>query len=138
MVSASPTTAALELSVTRLAHALIRELEPGLSRTALSVLARVRDSGPLRVTELALAESVAQPSMTALVGRLADQGLVERRHDPEDGRVVLIAITDEGSARLRARQNARAALLEERLTRLDPEERRALDRAIPLLERLAS
>jgi DNA-binding MarR family transcriptional regulator len=138
MVSVSPTTAALELSVTRLAHVLLRELEPGLSRTSLSVLARLREAGPTRVTELALAESVAQPSMTALVGRLSEQGLVERRHDPLDGRVVLVAVTDEGRSRLQARQQARAAMLEKRLERLDLDERHLLDRVIPLLERLAA
>jgi DNA-binding MarR family transcriptional regulator len=138
MVSAPDSTAALELNITRLAHTLLRELEPGLSRTALSVLARLREAGPQRVTDLAQRESVAQPSMTALVGRLSDQALVERRHDPEDGRVVLVAITDEGLARLKARQDARADALERRLERLDDEERRLLVRVTPLIERLSA
>jgi DNA-binding MarR family transcriptional regulator len=137
MVSADPSTAALEQSVTRLAHVLQRGLEPGLSRTALSVLARLRDAGPQRVTDLATWESVAQPSMTALGGRLTEQALVERRTDPSDGRAVLLAITDEGRARLRARQAARTRVLEDRLAALDDADRRALERAVPALERLA-
>src|SRR4051794_32607342 len=98
MVSADPSSAALEQSVSRLAHVLLRESSAGLSRTAASVCARLRDAGPQRVTDLAAWESVAQPSMTALVGRLEEQGLVARRHDPSDGRVVLVELTDGGRA----------------------------------------
>jgi DNA-binding MarR family transcriptional regulator len=137
MLPTAPSATALEQSITRLAHVLLRQSAPGLSRTAASVLARCRDAGPQRVTDLAAFESVAQPSMTALVGRLSEQGLAERQADPTDGRAVLVAVTDEGRARLRARQEARAEALEQRLALLTGAEREALDRAVPLLQRLA-
>ena len=63
-----------------------------LSRTATSVLATLRDAGPHRITALAGAEGVAQPTMTNLVGRLERRGLVERTTDPHDARAVLVAI----------------------------------------------
>jgi DNA-binding MarR family transcriptional regulator len=138
MVAASETSvASLEQSVTRLAHALLRDLEPGMSRTALSVLARLRDDGPQRVTDLAAREAVAQPSMTALVRRLGEQGLVERHEDPDDGRAVLVAITAAGRRTLKERQAARAAALERRLAVLDDDERRLLEAAAPVLVKLA-
>lgn len=138
MVSAPSATAALEQSVSRLAHVLLRESAPGLSRSAASVLARLRATGPQRVTDLAAWESVSQPSMTTLVNRLAEQGLAERSADATDRRAVLVAITDEGRARLAARQRARAEALEFRMTILDAEERALLTAAAPLLERLAT
>ena len=54
----------------------------GLSLTAAATLTTLRRSGPSRLTDLAAGEGVTQPSMTALVARLADQGLVQRRTDP--------------------------------------------------------
>jgi DNA-binding MarR family transcriptional regulator len=75
--------------------------------------------------------------MTALVGRLADHGLVERLGDPADRRAVLVAITDEGRARLGERRDARAEALARRMDVLSAPERRLLDRAAVLLQRLA-
>jgi DNA-binding MarR family transcriptional regulator len=119
---------------------LWRELGRGahgeLSRTAASVLATLRDAGPQRITALAAAETVAQPSMTALVGRLERDGLVERIADPTDARAVLARLTDRGSERLQARRGARAARLQERLEALDPDERSALAAALPVLRKL--
>jgi DNA-binding MarR family transcriptional regulator len=110
---------------------------PGeLSRTATSVLACLRDAGPQRVTALAAAERVAQPTMTTLVGRLERDGLVARGSDPADARAVRVAITEKGRERLETRRAARVALLAERLEALAPAEREALTAALPALEQL--
>ncbi|MGZ4279795.1 MAG: MarR family transcriptional regulator, partial [Solirubrobacteraceae bacterium] len=79
MNSAAVTDAAADLApeiervLARLLVGLFRAEKGELSRTAASVLARVRDEGPQRVTDLATSESVAQPSMTTLVARLVGQ-----------------------------------------------------------------
>jgi DNA-binding MarR family transcriptional regulator len=136
----SPATATLpeelELSVTRLAHVLLRE-GGGLSRSAASVLHRLATAGPQRVTDIAAWESVAQPSATALVGRLEAQGLVARGADADDARAVRVSITPAGEELLHDRRRARAASLGARVEALDAGERAALAAAIPLLERLA-
>jgi DNA-binding MarR family transcriptional regulator len=108
----------------------------GLSRTAASVLATLRDGGPQRVTALATAESIAQPSMTTLLSRLERDGLVERGPDPADARAVLATITAEGLERLTTIRAARAAIIEARLAELDPEDRNALAAAITALAKL--
>jgi DNA-binding MarR family transcriptional regulator len=107
-----------------------------LSRTATSVLATLRDAGPHRITALAGAEGVAQPTMTNLVGRLERRGLVERTTDPDDARAVLVALTDRGRERLEERRTVRVALLDDRLAALDPDERAALHAALPVLDKL--
>ena len=127
----------LELSVTRLAHVLLRGGGPGLSRSAASTLHRLSTAGPQRITELAAYESIAQPSATTLVGRLEAQGLVAREPDPDDGRAVLVSITAAGRRLLDERRLARAATLGARLDALDPDERAALADAVPILARLA-
>jgi DNA-binding MarR family transcriptional regulator len=128
---------ALEGSVVRLAHVLLRSASPGLSRTSLSVLARLRDAGPTRVTDLAAAEAVAQPSMTALVGRLERQALVTRSPDPDDGRAVRVAVTPAGSELLAERRSSRARALAARLERLGERDRALLARSVPALQLLS-
>jgi DNA-binding MarR family transcriptional regulator len=107
-----------------------------LSRTAASVLAMLRDGGPLRITALAQGEGVAQPTMTTLVDRLERRGLVERGSDPEDARAVRVAITDQCRERLEARRAQRVAVLAERVEALDAGEREALHAALPVLDKL--
>jgi DNA-binding MarR family transcriptional regulator len=107
-----------------------------LSRTATSVLAALRDSGPQRITALADSEGVAQPTMTTLVARLEKRGLVARGDDPEDARAVRVAVTDQGLERLEARRVARVAVLDERLRALDAAEREVLVAALPVLDKL--
>ncbi|WP_138758607.1 MarR family transcriptional regulator [Modestobacter altitudinis] len=109
----------------------------GLSLTAAATLTTLRRSGPARLTELAAGEGVSQPSMTALVGRLAEAGLVQRRTDPGDGRAVLLTLTPAGAELLDRRREDRAARLAGPLARLTADDVRAVTAALPALARLA-
>ncbi len=126
-----------ERVLARLLVGLFRADRGELSRTAASVLTRVRDEGAQRVTDLAASESVAQPSMTTLVARLVGQGLVTRDPDPDDARAVRVTLTPAGRAALERRSARRAAAMQARLQHLGAGERRALAAALPVLERLA-
>jgi DNA-binding MarR family transcriptional regulator len=119
---------------------LYRSLTPPgeLSLTAVATLASVEGLGPQRLTALAAREGVTQPAMTQLISRLEDAGQVRRESDPDDGRVVLVAITDEGRATLAHRRDSRAARLADVLARLSPEHLAALSAAQPALEALVS
>ncbi len=46
--------------------------------------------GPCSVGQIAGILGVSRPAATQLVDRLSEHGMIERRHDPEDGRVVLV------------------------------------------------
>jgi DNA-binding MarR family transcriptional regulator len=128
----------LERRLARVWAHVLRSSFRELSRTSTSVLALLRDTGPRRVTELATAEAVAQPTMTTLLGRLERQGLVERRPDPSDARGVLVSLTDPGREAL-ARQGAeRVAVLSARLESLEPADRDALLAALSALDHLAA
>jgi DNA-binding MarR family transcriptional regulator len=72
--------------------------------------------------------------MTQLIARLQGEGLVTRVPDPADGRVVQVAITDEGRAVLSRRRAARAERLTGVLAGLSPDERGALAEALPALD----
>ena len=107
-----------------------------MSLTSLSTLSTLDRTGPRRITDLALIERVAQPSMTALVSTLERSGLVERRGDPADGRVALVALTPTGAELLRSRRRAGAEALEQLIGKLPPAEAAALAAAIPALRHL--
>jgi len=119
---------------------LYRSLTPPgeLSLTALATLASIDEFGPQRLTALAAREGVTQPAMTQLISRLEDAGQVRRESDPDDGRVVLVAITDEGRATLAHRRASRSTRLAAVLAQLSPEHLAALSAAQPALEALAS
>ncbi|QQM46186.1 MarR family transcriptional regulator [Streptomyces liliifuscus] len=112
----------------------------GMSFTAASALARLEREGPARLTALAAAEGVTQPSMTQLVQRLERQELALRIDDPEDGRVTLVAITDTGRAILAERRQERDTRLATLLSTLPDEEQQALATAmrtaLPLVQRM--
>ncbi|MEU0598502.1 MarR family transcriptional regulator [Streptomyces sp. NPDC006393] len=111
-----------------------------MSFTAASTLARLEREGPARLTALAAAEGVAQPSMTQLVQRLERRGLVRRVDDPADGRVTLVAVTDAGRELLAERRRLRDGRLADLLAALPAEEQQALGEAVrtalPLVRRM--
>lgn len=112
-----------------------------ISLTTASTLARLERRGTRRLTSLAVDEGVAQPSMTQLIQRLEQQGLIERNRDADDRRVVWVAITEAGRALLAERRRSRAEKLAELLAELDPQEEAALSAAVlaalPIVHRLA-
>ncbi|MEV2191052.1 MarR family transcriptional regulator [Streptomyces phaeochromogenes] len=112
----------------------------GMSFTAASALARLEREGPARLTALAAAEGVTQPSMTQLVQRLERQALALRIDDPQDGRVTLVAITDTGRAVLAERRQERDTRLAALLSSLPDEEQQALATAmrtaLPLVQQM--
>jgi MarR family transcriptional regulator, transcriptional regulator for hemolysin len=58
----------------------------GISRAQWAVLIRIERSEGLKQTELAEALDLQPISLTRLLDRLADNGLIERRADPNDRR----------------------------------------------------
>ena len=119
-----------------LATEAVRRIPRDMSLTTLSTLSTLDRTGPRRITDLALVQGVAQPSMTTLVSNLARSGLVERRGDPADGRVALVEITAAGTELVRARRRAGAQAFTELISKLPPAEVAALAAALPALEHL--
>ena len=82
-----------------LTRLLTKQLDGELSRTEAGVL-NTLDGGARRVTELADLEGLAQPTMTLLVKQLEKRSFVSRDRQADDGRVVLVSLTDSGRAAL--------------------------------------
>ena len=126
----------LRLAVTRLARRLRQQSGTDASPTQLSALATVERRGPITLGSLAEAERVKPPTMTAAVTRLVADGLLARHVDESDRRIVRVTITPAGRKLLARNRSRKTAELERRLRRLSPEDRRILDRAVVVLDRL--
>ncbi|MBT2293457.1 MarR family transcriptional regulator [Paenibacillus albidus] len=90
----------------------------------------------MRLTELAATEQITQPAITQLVTRLERDGLVQRRSDPGDGRVVQVHITEQGAEVIDSRRSERIAQLSKFFEGLTLEDKTAITLAIPSLQHL--
>jgi DNA-binding MarR family transcriptional regulator len=100
------------------------------------LLSTIEDQGEARISDLAALDHCSQPTMTTQVRRLEDAGLVTRSTDPGDARAVLIRITDEGRQMLMQARVDRAATINPRLERLEPEDRDTLAAAVAVIRRI--
>ena len=74
------------------------------------------------------------PSVTSVVARLEEGGLVARTTHERDRRVSLVAVTPAGVLYLRESRRAKEAFLARKLAALSEEDRAALARSAVLLE----
>jgi DNA-binding MarR family transcriptional regulator len=67
-----------------------------LTSTQRLVLVLVADHGPVRLGALARLAETTEATATRTVTALARLGLAERGRDPDDGRAVLVCVTEAG------------------------------------------
>lgn len=107
-----------------------------LSLAAARVLARIKDNGPCRISDLAIQERSSQPTITNHVKRLEAAGLVERATDPSDARAWLIELSPLGRQRLLELRQQVGTNVEPLLANLNARERRALRAGLEVMQRL--
>ncbi|GAA2707243.1 MULTISPECIES: MarR family transcriptional regulator [Streptomyces] len=108
----------------------------GLDRASFDVLATLRRSDPPhRLTPAALMRSamVTSGAITQRLDRLQERGLVTRAPSPDDGRSVVVTLTDEGRALVDRALPDHVATEERLLTALTGPERDALAGALKRL-----
>jgi DNA-binding MarR family transcriptional regulator len=126
----------LRFTIVRAARRLRQEAGTDLSPSLTAALSTVERHGPMTPSELAARERIQRPTATRVLARLAEEGLVERTPDPQDGRSSLVSTTPAARALLAELRTRKTAFLAARLERLDAEDRAALDRAADILERM--
>ena len=108
-----------------------------VSATEVATLGRIRRCAPITPSDLARAEHVRPPSMTAILERLAQLGLIRREPHPHDGRRVLVSLTPEGETFLERTRAVRTRWLAGQFDQLDAADQAALTAAAGALARLA-
>ena len=126
----------LRLDISRMARRLRQEAGADLSPSMNAALATIERHGPLTPSELAERERVQRPTVTRVLARLEEAGLVVRAADPQDRRCSLVSISDDGRALLGTMRERKDAFLARRIDALEPADREALDRAAAIIERM--
>lgn len=128
----------LRIAVMRLARRLRTErTSDAMTPSQMAVVATLLRSGPMTPGDLAVAERVQPPSMTRILHTLLGQGMVTRAPHPTDGRQVMYQATPEADALFQRDRQRRDQWLSRRLETLTEAELLAVERAIPVLNRLA-
>jgi len=107
----------------------------GIDKTSMMLLGVLTANGPMRSRELADAVHSDPSTISRQVAALVRARLVERSADQHDGRVIVLAPTDEGRRfieRLRARRNAAYARMLAQWSDVDRE------RFVELLDRFVT
>lgn len=131
-------TSRLRLAVVRLNRRLrAQRTDTEASLTQISALSTLYKCGEMTPSELAAKEGVQPPSMTRVIAALENSGYVTRRPHPTDGRQAIVALADAGRAYVEADISARERWLDKRLATLTADERRILDRAADIIDRMA-
>jgi DNA-binding MarR family transcriptional regulator len=100
--------------------------------SALSVLM----SGPKTLGELAAAEQVRAPTVSRLAAEMERIGLIRRRSDRSDARVVHVGMTAKGRRVLGKGRVLRITDIEGRVRRLGPPEVVTLEKAVGIIEEM--
>ena len=107
----------------------------GISGAQLFVLHQLAQGDASSIDELAARTLTHQSSVSVVVSRLAERGLVVRRTSPDDARRTVIALTAAGRALLRRAPEVGQERLIRGLERLRPSQRRLLASQLTALVR---
>ena len=99
----------------------------GITALQASVLAFLDEVGhPITISQLARLLILESPSVTTMVDRLSERGLVERTRDPKDRRKTLVRFTQEGKRLLKSIREPGQQLYDEMFGVLTDEQRQVL------------
>ena len=126
----------LRVAILRTARRIRTHSTGDVTPSQLAVLGTVLRHERLTIGQIAESEHVAPPSASKIVAALERHGLVERATSPDDRRVTLISATPAGLAYADEVRAAGRTWLAEQLDHLDIVDRRAIEQALPALERL--
>ncbi len=96
----------------------------------------ITNHGSTNFKNLATALKVTPSNLTGVIDRLVEQGLVSRKENPEDRRMMLLKATSKGEELVSDLRERRISHLSQALTELSPEELNTIVRGLTLLARV--
>ena len=109
-----------------------------LTMPQLKALVCVAQSGDAASSQIARGLGVSLSTVTGIVDRLTEQGLVTRREDPEDRRITRVQATATGRDLVTRLLRYRDERLTSMLTSLSPDELETVERAFDYLASAAA
>ncbi len=107
--------------------------ECGFDTRPLRVLRLLAETPDLTVSDIVEGTMFERTQVSRLIGELVRRRLIDRRICDIDARQVRLSLTDEGAALVRTADALGAALNDDLLSVLSPEERAVFDRALTRL-----
>jgi len=86
----------------------------------------LKHSGPYKMSDLGVHVHTSFGSLTVMIDRLVAKGLVERYFLPEDRRVVMVKLSEEGNETLEVYRNDVLNIIERQMDRLDTDKKSRL------------
>jgi DNA-binding MarR family transcriptional regulator len=120
---------AAQRHTTIFAAIMIEELTP----TQFAALAKLTEVGPSSQNKLGRLTAMDGATIKGVIDRLTKRGLTETSPDPDDGRLLMVALTDAGRAVAARAIPAGARITEETLAPLNPDEQGQLLRLLAKL-----
>jgi DNA-binding MarR family transcriptional regulator len=108
-----------------------------LTRLHLAIMGMLSETG-MTMSELAKISMMTKPQMTHLIDQLVNLGIVERRPDATDRRVINLALTDKGRILLEDMKRKVKETIRNRLASLTAEELTQMSAALDTLRRIGS
>jgi DNA-binding MarR family transcriptional regulator len=102
----------------------------GLSILGFDALALIEMREPITMSQLADDLGLALPNATGVVNRMEERGLVSRRDDPADRRLVRVELTDAGHRLIGEIEAARRERMTQLFAELDDEQRKRVLHAV--------
>jgi DNA-binding MarR family transcriptional regulator len=133
LTAADDSAELLRLVILRLAREIRTSSVEIITPSQLAVLNTVAACGEATMGRIAEIERVQPPSVSKIVGGLERIGFVERKSDPKDRRIILVAPTPRGVAYLAEVRTAGSTWLSARFADLVDADAAAIRAALPAL-----
>jgi len=123
-------------SIYREVNNLLKEqINEDITSDQFALLQYISEENACTSTKIANAFGVGKSAVTALVNRLHDKGLIARKRDEEDRRIIYLTLTDGGKALVSETESELYQVIGEKLRHFEQAE---IENYIHALEKLAS
>lgn len=112
---------------------LVYAKQNGFSITQVAVLFMLRRKGASNVSEIGDELQISNAAASQLLDRLVQQGLLVRTEDPDDRRLKMIRLSEQGELVLKNSLQARQKWLEDLVKQLSPQEQKQVVSALNIL-----
>lgn len=129
---------AIPLMRKRLLHMDSIQTEHGIPLSHVQVLSMLSNNEAMSVSEISKRLGIAKPNITPLVDRLMEMGLVDRKRDNTDRRVVNVVILPDGMEKLTAIRTSIGYYVQQEAGKLTAAEFKELADALASVTRILS
>lgn len=98
----------------------------GISQSRLELLTLLYHADEISQSDLQKKVNIDSAAVTRHLKQLESKGMVSRRRKPEDNRITLVRLTDQGRERIESSKKEKERFMKEMLANVSAEERRLL------------